>query len=451
GLGCASGPLAGRYNPPFGGAFYFLRRGTIKLPFFRGAPLIGGTKRTWIDVLLFAALVAMLVRALIAPNLDASMLLPIIVILPVLGLTDTTVFLTARSEHYYSALVCFMFALDWIPGTKWVWAAIWFWAAVSKLNKHFPSVIAVMQSTSPMTQYFPALRRAMFRDYPSDLHPSRLAKTMAHMGTVVELSLAFVLILSDGGITTTVALGAMLAFHLFITSSVPLGVPIEWNIMMVYGGFVLFGANAGVSAFTIASPLLITYLVAAVLVLQLIGNVFPSWVSFLLSMRYYAGNWAYSVWLFKGDSIEKMDTHIKKPARTVRAQLREIYDERTVTGILSKVPVFRAMHVQGRILHQLVPRAVEDIDDYEFADGEAVAGLVLGWNMGDGHLHRQGLLEAIQRECQYEEGELRCIFVESQPIFRPFFAWSIADAKTGVIASGKTPVGELLPLQPWPE
>ncbi|MEM7135948.1 MAG: DUF3556 domain-containing protein [Myxococcota bacterium] len=451
GLGCASGPLAGRYNPPFGGIFYFLRPGTLKMPFFKGAPIIGGTVRTPLDAVLFLALLVVLVRALVAPSVDLDMLLPIAILIPLLGLSDTTVFLTARSEHYYSALVCFLFAADWIPGTKWVWAGIWFWAAVSKLNKHFPSVIAVMQSTSPMTGYLPWVRRAMFKDYPNDLHPSALARVMAHLGTAVELSLAVALILSDGGTSTHVALGAMLAFHLFITSAVPLGVPIEWNIMMVYGGFVLFGSYADVSAFSIASPLLIAYLIAAVFLLQLVGNVFPSKVSFLLSMRYYAGNWAYSVWLFRGNAIEKMDTHIKKPAKTVRAQLREVYDETTVTGILSKVPVFRAMHVQGRILHTLIPKAVDDIDNYEYADGEAIAGLLLGWNMGDGHLHHQDLLDAVQLECAYDRGELRCIFVESQPIFRPFFDWRIVDAQEGVIESGRTPVSELLPLQPWPE
>ena len=31
------------------------------------------------------------------------------------------------------------------------------------------------------------------------------------------------------------------------------------------------------------------------------GNFFPQHVSFLLSMRYYAGNWAYTVWLLRKD------------------------------------------------------------------------------------------------------------------------------------------------------
>src|SRR5258708_21956734 len=39
GLGCGSGPLAGRYVPPIAGALYFLRPGTTKRPVFPGRPL----------------------------------------------------------------------------------------------------------------------------------------------------------------------------------------------------------------------------------------------------------------------------------------------------------------------------------------------------------------------------------------------------------------------------
>ena len=66
GLGCGSGPLTGRYLPPIGGLLYFLRPGTTKLPVFEGAPLIGGYRRTWLDVLLYAATLALTFTALIS-------------------------------------------------------------------------------------------------------------------------------------------------------------------------------------------------------------------------------------------------------------------------------------------------------------------------------------------------------------------------------------------------
>jgi hypothetical protein len=170
-------------------------------------------------------------------------------------------------------------------------------------------------------------------------------------------------------------------------------------------------------------------------------------------MRYYAGNWAYSVWLFKGDAEQKLDQHIKKAALGGRKQLLDMNDQDVdmVDAMLCKVPVFRLMHVQGRILHDLLPKACPNVEDYVFHDGEAVAGLVLGWNFGDGHLHQERLLAAVQQECQFEEGELRCIFVESQPIHRPYLAYRICDAKTGQLEAGEVAVKTLLTRQPWPE
>ena len=49
GLGCGSGPLTGRYNPPLGGALYFLRPGTTKMPLFRRMPVLGGIAYTIAD------------------------------------------------------------------------------------------------------------------------------------------------------------------------------------------------------------------------------------------------------------------------------------------------------------------------------------------------------------------------------------------------------------------
>ncbi len=448
GLGCGSGPLTGRYFPPIGGVLYFARPGTTKMPFWPGLPLFGGHKRTVLDALLYLAHMGFLVRALIAPEVTAELLFPTIALLPLLGITDKTLFLASRGEHYYSALVCFLFAGDWLPGTRIVWVAVWLWAATSKLNLHFPSVISVMQSNSPVTN-FGSIRKLLFRRFPDDLRPSRLAELMAHAGTLVEYAFPLTLLFSEGGPATRIALGAMLVFHVFITSGIPMGVPLEWNVIMVYGGFVLFGQ--GPPGVHVASPLLLGYLAIACFLVPLMGNLFPARVSFLSAMRYYAGNWGYSVWLFKGRASEKLDTHLVKSAPRVQDQLAKFYDADVRTALLSKVLAFRAMHLQGRALQLLLPRAVDDIDAYEYLDGELVAGVVLGWNFGEGHLHDLQLLRAVQRQCLFEEGELRCIFVESQPMGRPSLSWTIADAATGVRETGKIKVRDLLDLQPWPE
>jgi len=453
GLGCSTGPMTGRFIPPIGGILHFLRPGTTKLPVLPGVPVIGGTRRTWLDVILYAAIYGALLRALVAPEITASMLIPVLVLLPIAGLSDKTIFLSARGEHYYTALVCLWFMAAagsvWIAGCKMVWVAIWFWAATSKLNRHFPTVICVMLTNS---RFVPAwLYKKLYRRFPDDLRPSALAATIAHLGTLVEYTFPMVLLASAGGPATPVALVVMVCFHSFIAGNFPMGMPVEWNVMMVYGGFFLFGHSAAVPLLGLgAAPLLLAFLVVMLVVIPLYGNLLPAHMSFLMSMRYYAGNWAYSVWLFRKGSERKLDK-LTKAVPLLRDQLNRIIDDADVVETaIAMQPSFRLVHLHGRVLHDAIPRAVDDIDQYEWWDGEMAAGMVLGWNFGDGHLHDLQLLRAVQEQCDFEPGELRVVLVESQPLGGSSHAWKIADAATGVLDEGVTRIADMVDLQPWP-
>ena len=173
GVGCSMGPMNGRIMPPIGGFLHFLRPGTTKLPLFPGLPVFGGIQRTWLDVALYAANQLCLLRALVAPEVTPDLLLPSFFLMPLLAVADKTLFLAARAEHYYVALVCFTVASGdalWISGCKVLWCAIWFWAATSKINHHFPSVIMFMMNNGP---FFPAwLKNRLFVAFPDDLRPS---------------------------------------------------------------------------------------------------------------------------------------------------------------------------------------------------------------------------------------------------------------------------------------
>src|SRR5262249_38324661 len=151
--------------------------------------------RTWLDVALYAALLATLVRALLAPALDATLLIPIVVLAPLIGLADRTIFLALRAEHYWTTVVCFAFAGNWIAGAKAVQLGLWFRAGFSKLNPHFPTVVCVMTSNSPFPR-FAWLRRLVYRRFPDDLRPSRLAVGMSHAGTALELGVPLILAFS---------------------------------------------------------------------------------------------------------------------------------------------------------------------------------------------------------------------------------------------------------------
>jgi hypothetical protein len=56
----------------------------------------------------------------------------------------------------------------------------------------------------------------------------------------------------------------------------------------------------------------------------------------------------------------------------------------------------------------------------------------------------------VQAQCGFEEGELRVVMVESQPLFGKTMAWKIVDAKSGVLEEGETEIAPLRQLQPWP-
>jgi hypothetical protein len=102
------------------------------------------------------------------------------------------------------------------------------------------------------------------------------------------------------------------------------------------------------------------------------------------------------------------------------------------------------------VLHEALPKAVDNIDDYEWSDGEMIAGKVLGWNFGDGHLHDEQLLASVQEQCGFEEGELRVVIVESQPLGGRGQTWRVVDAAKGYVDAGRMQMADMVGLQPWP-
>ncbi|MDX1511780.1 MAG: DUF3556 domain-containing protein [Nitriliruptorales bacterium] len=461
GFGCGSGPLTGRYIPPIVAFTHFARPGTIRLPAFPDrVPLTAGDRRHAFDVALYLAIVILAFRALLSPDtLSLDELLPLIVLLPLIGLRDKTVFLAARSEHYWPLLIVFAFALDgsridvavlW-GGAMVVQWAIWWGAAASKLNHHFPSVVAIMVSNSPWLRSERLLKR-MYRDHPVDLRPSTIPTWLAHGGTAIEFVFPLILVTTDGGLLTTIALVVMFSFHLFITSNFPMGVPLEWNVVFVYSMFVLFGAHPEFSPFdAFNEPLLGLLLVAGILVGPVYGSIRPDKISFLPSMRYYAGNWAASLWLIRPEFEETFDEKVIKTAPNLRAQIVRLYDDHTANLLQARVRAFRSMHLHGRALNALLNDVVDDVDDWLTFDGEGSAGIALGWNFGDGHLHHEQLLAALQARCGFEPDQLRIVYLESQPFHRPWCEWRYVDAAAGELDRGRVHVADLLDHQPWPE
>ncbi|MCH2170455.1 DUF3556 domain-containing protein [Myxococcota bacterium] len=455
GFGCSSGPMNGKFSPLIGGFLYFARPGTTKLSLVPNWPILGGVTRSWLDVIGYVAMVLLLGRVLIASEITPGMLAPALILLPILGLMDKTLFLAARAEHYYTALVVLALAKGdvtlGVAGSQMLWMAIWFWAAMSKVNHHFGSVIMVMMNNGP---FFPTwLKSKLFVDEPHDLRPSPLAHWISHFGAATEASIPFLFLFLGhdplmAGLIAFVATG----FHGFIALNNPSGMPIEWNIMMIYGSWALFFMHPEVSVLMLPSamPVLFAILLLVLFVIPAYGNFYPRHVSFLIAMRYYAGNWAYNTWLFRGDAIEKLK-NCKKASGTLAEQLEGMgVDELGVRAAGISAATSRFLHLQGRVLHDAVPHAVDDVDNYEWFDGEMIAGMTVGWNFGDGHLGHESLARVLQPQCQWEPGEVRVISVEAQPLFGPTMKWRVFDVASGPIAEGETQMGPAEALQPWP-
>jgi hypothetical protein len=467
GLGCGFGPLNNRFFPPMGSILYWLRPGTIRLPPWPGRiPFTKGDSRTPLDALLYGALLGLLVVAIFSDGtgpvpalgttvgvLPAWQIWAVLGVLAVAGVRDKVIFLAARGEVYASFTVAFLFAdygVDMILGAKLVCLVIWLGAATSKLNKHFPFVISTMMSNNPV--FRPRfIKRKFFEHFPDDLRPGRLSRWLAHFSTAIEGLVPLVLFFSHGGWPTAVAAFVMLCFHFGILSSIPMGVPLEWNIFMMFSVLALFvgHASVGLSDLTTPLPVLLFGVVAGTVVL---GNLFPRKVSFLPGMRYYAGNWDTTLWCIKPSADEKIANGVVAIASMPAAQLEKFYGSKEAAQIPMYMGyAFRAFNTHGRALFTLAHRAMagENEDDYVLTDGERITSTAIGWNFGDGHFSNEQLVAALQQRCHFEPGEVRVVMLDAQPIHRQTQQYRLVDAATGEFERGYVRVADMVTRQPW--
>ncbi len=467
GLGCGFGPLNNRFFPPMGSILYWLRPGTIRLPPWPGRiPLTKGDSRTPFDALLYGALLVLLTIAIFSDGtgpmpalgttvgvLPAWQIWAVLIVLAVLGLRDKVIFLAARGEVYASFTVAFLFAgygVDLILGAKLVCLVIWLGAATSKLNQHFPFVISTMMSNNPLfrTRF---IKRKFFEHFPDDLRPGWRSRWLAHFSTAVEGLVPLVLFFSHGGWPTAIAAFVMLCFHFGILSAIPMGVPLEWNVFMMFSVLALFVGHSGVGLTDMTTPLpiLLFVVVAGSVVL---GNLFPRKVSFLPGMRYYAGNWDTTLWCIKPSADAKIAEGIVSIASMPAAQLEKFYGSKEAAQIPMYMGyAFRAFNTHGRALFALAHRAMADQneDDYVLTDGERICSTALGWNFGDGHFSNEQLVAALQKRCRFEPGEVRIVMLDAQPIQRQTQQYRLVDAATGEFERGYVKVADMVVRQPW--
>lgn len=465
------GPIAGKFKPMTGGVLFWTRPGTIRLRPWRRVPFTSGDRRTGFDVLLYVALLASLAVAVVLPGVtgaslsqaapyittglvDPALLVAPMVLLVLCGLRDKTIFLAARGEQYLPAMIFFAVLpfVDMIVALKLLIVVVWIGAGVSKFGLHFSNVVAPMVSNSPSVP-FRWFKRAQYRDFPHDLRPSKVASALAHVGgTCVEIVAPLVLLLSTDRWVTLAAVALMVCFHLFINSTFPLAVPLEWNFLFAFASIFLFlgfPAWDGYGVADMSSPLLTAAIVAGLVFFPVLGNLRPDLVSFLPSMRQYAGNWASALWAFAPGAESKLNG-VTRPTTNQVDQLQAMgYPPAIAEITMQQTIAWRSMHSQGRGLFSQLIRHVPDLDRYTVREAEFACNSLIGFNFGDGHLHNEDLITAVQARCGFEPGEMIIVWVESQAIHSKIQRYKVIDAALGVIERGTWKVSDAVREQPW--
>jgi hypothetical protein len=109
------------------------------------------------------------------------------------------------------------------------------------------------------------------------------------------------------------------------------------------------------------------------------------------------------------------------------------------------------MNTHGRALFTLVERAMPagHQDEYVVTEGERLCSTAVGWNFGDGHMHNEQLIAAMQERCHFEPGEVRVVLLDGQPIHRQTQEYRLVDAATGEFERGVVQVADMVTRQPW--
>ena len=202
------------------------------------------------------------------------------------------IFLAARGEVYAPLVVACLFGTP----LAWTWSS-----PPARLPDHLdPRGDLQAHPALPLRDFdddeqqpgIPAAldQATLLRALPRGPSPgARASRVVAHVSTAVKGLVPLALLFSHGGWLTTTAAILMLCFHFGILSSIPMGVPLEWNVFMMFSVVVLFIGHPGIGVASADVPPLPFLLFAVSAGVVVLGNLFPRKISFLPGMRYYAG------------------------------------------------------------------------------------------------------------------------------------------------------------------
>lgn len=469
GLAATCGPMAFHFDPPIGGVLYWWQQDTLRVPPYpRYLKFTRGTRRTPWDTGLYKLIVFWLImmlflsgdpidglpdgRAGVMPQWACLVYAGLII---TMGLRDKVVFLSARSEQYLPPMLVFALMgnfVNMIVAVKILIVVVWIGAGISKLQHGFSSTVSIMVQNTPWVVW-DKFRKKTVKDYPNDIRPSTVTHLMAHIGgTTCEIVMPLVLLFSPWPWMTWIAIVSIWMLHTFIISTFPLAVPLEWNVFFMFCAaflFANFSPGNGYAVTDMGTIPLVLVVTGALFPIAL-GALRPQYVSFLVGMKQYAGNWASATFSLRNKEIEdRINERIVKAADNQIDQIEPLFGREISEIFIQKAVAFRMMHPMGRMHISGLMCHVDDLDDRIQREGEFLSNVLTGWNFGDGHCLDERLIAGWQERCQYEPGDVVAVFTESQPMFGKIVQYRVIDAALGCVEKGWYHNDDAYNTQPW--
>ena len=227
----------------------------------------------------------------------------ILAVLAVIGLRDKVIFLAARGEVYGAAgagASCSPGRTSIVGGQARVHGDL---AGRGDLEAQPALPVRDLDDAGqqPVHPVRAAQAVSSSRTIPTTCGQAGWRGFIAHFSTAVEGLVPLVLFFSHGGWPTATAAFVMIVFHLNILLAFPMGVPLEWNVFMIFGVLCAVRRARSPSGLSdLANPLADRRPVRGHRRNRRASETcHPRKVSFLPGMRYYAGNWDTTVWCVK--------------------------------------------------------------------------------------------------------------------------------------------------------
>mmetsp|Transcript_24298 Transcript_24298/g.61592 ORF Transcript_24298/g.61592 Transcript_24298/m.61592 type:complete len:568 (-) Transcript_24298:553-2256(-) len=441
------GPLYGNFDGPTNFR-YRLTPGTIKESLLPGL----GNRRTYADVAVHTVFFVACTAVMLLPKVPIALIRTIFACDAVLVLTDFQQWMASVGHTYMHMLfpACFPISQGSLAGMQVIMVIQWISSGVGKVGPWFSNVNGPFMIQSPWVRGSRWFNRLLFKG-EENLAPTCGAACFAHLAAFVEWFCPMLLCASclGGGASVDLAISfgllGLLAMHVYIVAApAPFDV-FQWNTYFAITCVYLFWyASWGLDCAGLRAmhPLLFAYLCVETAVV-VAGHFLPDRISFYVTHRYWAGNWAQAFFLIRKGAEHKFTAGtlpgFGSPAwDPMPAKLKANMNQMSAAyGAAKGLAYLWLATYNMKIFPAVVKRALcgASEDDYHLVGGMSFANMFQGQTTD--MMRALNLTASLGALLDLDEGDCRCIFIQSFPLFSSKSSWKVVDARAGVVAKGQ--------------